>query len=274
MLTVIVLSSDGYSDCWIPFFKLLKRNFPNIENFEIILSTNLKKFEYPDLKIRCITHGLNVLWTKRLRLSIEEAKNDTIFLLTEDDFLKTPINGKVFSNFLNLMNEINDIDHIRFRNAPLTKTKDSDFDLLDKIDLFANKRFTFQPGLWKKKILVKYLRDRENPFMAELMADSRSKIYKDGFYCISKDYVKKHGYLYDGYYSGVIYKGKWSHWAIDFLKVQNFNIDFSVRGIIYEDDMKGIRFKARIAQFKNPILILKYYLYKIYVKLLKYKYEL
>ncbi len=244
MLSVIVFSSDGYSDCWDPFFSNFEKQFPKLENIEIILSTNTKNYSYKNLNIKVLTHGKDVPWSKRLRLSIEIAKNDIILPLAEDFLLLSKVNKNDFDKVLDLIVKEKAIDHIRILNAPVYKTEESNYEFLEKIASNTKKRFTYSPGFWKKNVLNKYIADHENPWVAEKMADLRSKIFDDGFYCVSKDYVNKNGQLYDTFFSGVIYKGKCAYYAVKFLQEEGFT-DILKRGIIARDDMEEMRREAK-----------------------------
>lgn len=64
MISFIVLSYDGYADCWDPFFTLLKKYFPESKEFEIILSTTTKSYEFEGLNIKTLTHGNDAPWGK------------------------------------------------------------------------------------------------------------------------------------------------------------------------------------------------------------------
>ena len=77
---IVVLSSDGYSDCWDPLFGSLLKYFPEIKNHEIILSTNSKEYNFHGLEVKCICHG-NAPWSKRLKNSLLEAKHDIVFII-------------------------------------------------------------------------------------------------------------------------------------------------------------------------------------------------
>ncbi len=243
MLSFIVLSSDGYSDCWDPFFELFEKRFPNIHNLEIILSTNTKEYSYSNLNIKTIAHGENLPWSKRLRLSLEMAKNEIVLPLSEDFFLISKVDEIAFTKVLDSIIIEDEIDHIRLLNVG-NDLEESKFELLDKITPNSKKRFLFSPGLWKKEILKKYINDNENPWLAERMGNFRSKIYQDGFYCISQDYVNSSGQLYDTYFSGVIYKGKCTHNTAPFLKNEGFN-EILKRGILTKAEAKEVKKKAK-----------------------------
>ena len=244
MLSFIVLSSDGYSDCWDPFFELLEKHFPKIPNMELILSTNTKTYTHKTLKIKTLNHGNDLPWSKRYKLSLAQAENEIVLPLSEDFFLKSKMDEKDFMTVFNLILNEKEIDHIRLLNRGVFETEKSNYDLLKKITPTTKKRFIFSPGLWKKKVLEKYLVDYENPWIAEKMGDFRSKIYKDGFYCISEDYVKEKGQLYDTFFSGVIYKGKCAHYVVSFLEKEGYT-DILKRGIMSKSDMAEVKKKAK-----------------------------
>lgn len=244
MLSFIVLSSDGYSDCWNPFFELFEKYFPKIQNMEIILSTNTKNYTHETLNIKTLSHGNNLPWSKRYKLCLEQAKNEIVLPLSEDFFLKSKINEEDFMTVFNLIRSEKEIDHIRLLNRGVFKTEKCEYPLLKKIATSTKKRFIFSPGLWKKQVLDKYLVDFENPWIAEKMGDYRAKIYKDGFYCISEEYVKEKGQLYDTFFSGVIYKGKCAHYVVSFLEKEGYT-EILKRGIMSKSDMKEVKRKAK-----------------------------
>lgn len=258
MVSIIIYSSDGYSDCWDPFFKLFKENFPFGEDYEIILSTNLKEYSYPGLNINTLANGMDVPWSKRLQISIEKSKNDIIFLIGDDFFLLSKVDKNLFNHQLELILKNKEVDHIRLLHKPgKFKTENSNFKYLDKISSFTRYRFLYAPSLWKKKVLLKYIANNETPFMAEKMGTYRSWILKHGFYCMSNDFVNKYGHFYTCGTSGVIVKGKWAKWAVPVLEAEDLKIDFSIRGIREEDEKKVAMNKARMDQLMNPISTIK-----------------
>lgn len=255
MFSLIVLSSDGYSECWDSLFQLFKKNFKKIGENEIILSTNTKSYSHPDLNINVLTHGKTTSWSKRLRLSLEKAKSDIVFVVVEDFFLTKEMNTDIFDQLLNQIKTNPKIDHIRLLlTRDRTETIPSKYPYLDKIHKKARLRFTYLPGLWKKEVLLRYVKDYESPYMSERIGDYRSYVYNDGFYCVSKSYVQEKGELYDCPTSGAIFKGKWAKWVPDFLESQNINnIDFSIRGFADREFRKTIRTKNKIKLLKDPI---------------------
>lgn len=261
MLSIIVLSSDGYSDCWDPLFMSLKKYFSGIEKYEIILSTNTKKYSYPGLDIISLTNGINTPWSKRLRDSLNIAKNEIVLVIVEDFILRSPIDVKVLNEFLLLMKKSDKIDYIRLLSTlKKIKSKHSSHNYLDKIDYKTKLRFAYLPGLWKKKTLLKYVKDNESVFLSERLGDVRSWIYKDGFYTVSKEYIEKYGQFYDCAQSGMLFKGKWSHWVPPFFEKEGIKMDFSLRGLVTQEYRTKTRLKSKTEIFKNPISTLKSFL--------------
>jgi len=255
MLSIIVLSSDGYSDCWIPFFTLLKTNFPDVDKNEIILSTNTKTFKFPDLKIKTITHGEKTAWSKRLKVCLKKAKNDIVLVMAEDMFLRSIIDVKKLKDFLALMKGADDIDHIRLLSTRdrTTIVKGSTYNDLDEIEQKSKLRFLYLPGLWKKNILLKYLVNYESPFISEKLGDTRSWIYKHRFYVVSSKRTDNDEQFYDCRPSGALFKGKWSNWVPALLKDYNVTIDFDKRGFETKEFAKTSRIKSKIELLKTPI---------------------
>lgn len=260
MISIIIYSSDGYSDCWDPFFKLLQRYFPLDDSYEIILSTNLKDYSYPGLNIITMANGMDVPWSKRLQLSIERAKNELILLIGDDFFLLSKVDKILFDQQLDIINNNDAVDHIRLLYKPgKFNTEKSSIAGLDKIAKNTRYRFLYAPSLWKKSVLQKYIFDNETPFMAEKMGTYRSWVLNHGFYCLSEEFLQKHGSLYTCGTSGVLVKGQWAKWSVPVLKEKGIKLDFSIRGIRKDNEKKASMNKVRIDQLMNPVSTFKSY---------------
>ncbi len=274
MISLIVCSYDGYSDCWDPYFKMLVKYFPEAKDFDIILSTTSKDYSFPGLDINVIQHGNDAPWGKRLKQSLKQAKYDVVFPLSEDYFLRSRINFPMFKHFVDLMYENKEIDHLRMLRYNLRWTdKPSKFEWLNKIDPVCKHRLVLIPGLWKKQVIDKYMKNYENVFMSEKINGYRSWIYKDGFYAISEEYVEKYGQLYDTWNSGYVFKGKWVPWGLNELESENLNIDFNKRGILENSEMKKTRMDSKKAILKTPFVsgrsflsVMGLYLKSIFIK--------
>jgi hypothetical protein len=258
MISLIIISYDGYSDCWEPFCKQLIKYFPEAKDFEIILSTTTKTYKYEGLNIKTIAHGNEAPWSKRLKQTLQQAKHDIVLPLTEDYFLKSKVDFQKFTYFVDLIKNNDKIDFIRIlRYRVRWKAIKSEFKYLERINQVTKHRFLYVPGLWKKNILMKYLNDYENVFMAEKISGYRSWIRKDSFYSITEEYVQKHGQLYDSFNSGFIFKGKWVPWGVRVLNEEKIEIDFEKRGILSKEAMRKTRIQSKLNMLKTPTSTLR-----------------
>lgn len=252
MFSFIVLSSDGYSDCWEPFFTLLLKNFPEVKKQEVILSTNFKDYSFNGLNIVTIKHG-NVSWSKRFKDTLLKAENEIVFVVLEDFFLKSKIDFNRFSFYLNLMSkDSNGIDHIRMLNILKTNVVPSEFYGLEKIITNTSHRYVLMPGLWRKSSLMEYISEHESPYMNEVMGNLKSNILNHGFYTISRQLIEEEGNFYNSATAGAIYKGKWAKWVPNFFTIENIAMDFTLRGFRTKEYRKMARFKTRMGVLIEP----------------------
>jgi hypothetical protein len=194
-------------------------------------------------------------WSKRLKNSLTAAKSDIVMVMVEDFFLRSPINYEIFSNFVRLIADPQTkIDHIRLT---LTLNKidliPSEYDDLDEIAPRTKMRFTYLPGLWKRKVLAKYVTNFESPFLSETMGRYRSWVLKDGFYAVSKNYIRDNGQFYDSEPSGIIFKGRWPRWVPDLFEKEGIYMDFSIRGIADKAFREKTRINSKKQILKEPI---------------------
>jgi hypothetical protein len=93
--------------------------------------------------------------------------------------------------------------------------------------------------------------------MSERFGNIRSKIYKDGFYTVSKKYIEENGQFYDCEQSGVIFKGKWPRWVAAFFDKEGIEIDYTIRGFVTKEYRKETRKKSKLELIKNPVSTLR-----------------
>jgi hypothetical protein len=261
LISIVIYSSDAYEDCWIPFFELFHKNFATSYEYEILLLTNTKEFCSHALRVKTIKCGIRTPWSKRLKIGIEKANSEIIFLIGDDFFLLEKMNKTLFDQQVNLMVENSKIDHIRLLHKPNKfKSTPSSYQYLNKIDEKTKYRFLFAPSLWKRESLIQYIVDFESPFMAEKMGTYRARILKHGFYCMSEEFMENYGKMYSCGTSGMIVKGKWAKWTVPIIKEKGLDIVVEKRGVREETEKKGSIFKARMQQLYDPISTIKSYI--------------
>lgn len=270
MISIVIISSDGYEDCWDPFFKLFERNFENINDYELILSTNTKSYKHENLKIKTLQNGLDTAWSKRVQMSLEQCTYPIVMVMVEDFFLLSKFNGECFKQFIDLITNKPEVGHIRLLyNQEKIKTIPTENPLIDRIPSISKHRFLLLPGLWKKDVLCKYLVDFETPHIAEKMGNFRSWMRNDGFYCVSQKFLKENGRFYDCATSGAIIKGKWGKWLPERLKENEIKIDFKKRGFKTGESQKKAKLEVQLGMLKNPISTMKSLIYTLKLLFIK-----
>lgn len=227
-LTLFINSCDAYSDCWGPFFTLLKKYWRDID-LPIILNTETKIYYDKDLEIICPivekTSGHKLNWGERFLKSLEYVKTKYVLLILDDFFIMDYVDVGQINYFLDLM-KTDDISHILLCEAP-GPNLNSKYNSLMERGKEVPYRFSLQVGIWNKNILGKYIRKHESPWDTEIWATKRSWKLKDDFFCIKSEKDKPIKY----FDTGVIARGKWmKNKVLNFFEKENIKIDFSKRG--------------------------------------------
>lgn len=236
--TIFVSSSDAYEDCWIPFFTLLDKYWPNC-SLPIVLNTNTKEFSYPGLNISCpmvsARSGRKLAWGARLKKSLEFVQDDIILFMLDDYFIQSPVVVDKVEELVELM-EKDDLTHIMLYPIPGPNHM-SQFPMLVERGQRAEYRFSFQVGLWRKERLSYYLREHEDPWHAERWGTRRAWTVKDSFFCLDKSNFEKNGPIIDYLVTGGLVGGKWvGEEVVSLFEDNSIEVDFSGRSFYNKDE--------------------------------------
>ena len=77
-LTILINSCDKYEDAWDPFFKILKTQWPECENYSIVLNTETKIYNCNYLNVKNICGGKEKTWSQRLKYTLNQIDSDYI----------------------------------------------------------------------------------------------------------------------------------------------------------------------------------------------------
>ena len=114
----------------------------------------------------------------------------------------------------------------------VVKTEYSHYGLKEKR---ARYRINLQIGLWRRRKLIKYIRNHENPWTFETMGSRRCARYRDKIYHLN--YNEPLVFKYPA--GGVISGKKWTYpEAISLLKKEDIQIDMSIRGFYHKGEKK------------------------------------
>lgn len=259
MYSILVNSTDRYSDCWHPFFYLLKKYFNDV-NCPVYLNCENKTFEYDGISIQIIRNSKNFTWSQCLMNAIQHINSPIILYLQDDYFLDAPVDKKSIDDFIKLMIENPEIKHIGLTKigSPASPAEYSKDKRLKIIKQNTKYRISMQAALWDKNCLLSYLQSDENAWMLEIFGSRRAAKRKDLFLTVSDSYYSNVGVI--NYIGTGIIKGKWHKDIPEFFNRENIVLDFSIRGII--DPYKNT-FLNKLQTFKKLLtkpLKIKYFL--------------
>jgi hypothetical protein len=222
-LTLFVSSSDSYRDCWIPFFSLMERFWPNCD-LPIILNTETESFSYEGLAIRCTQTGPQQSFGETFHKGLDQVNTDNILLIMVDYWLMKEVDeGRLQRAYRTFISE--KLDGLYLVDM---KTITETVLLSDGVSLIAGPgvdRFSFQAALWKTESLRKYVLKHESPWLAEKFGSRRYTYTRDRLAFVDSS-VEPFDYLH----SGALYQGGWIKEAIPALESFGVSLDWNIRG--------------------------------------------
>ena len=254
-LTIFINTSDGFEDCWNPFFILFNKHWPNC-NYQILLNTEFK--DYKCTKVHIGINERKLTWSECLIRGLEKVETPYVLYLQEDYFFETSVNVDIISSFLNKMNSIKDIKYIGLTdigNCGPFKPYFEDNNLVEVGN--NNYRISTQAAMWDKETLLSYVLPHENGWMFEIFGTIRSKKRSDLFLTSNRDLFSRYNNPIISYEHTGIIKGKWHVNIPKLFKSNEIEVDFNERGF-YES--KGIilrKIETGKNLLKNPILFFR-----------------
>lgn len=248
--SILINTCDKFEDCWDPFFKLFKIYWPDYKG-TIYLNTEYKDYYYPDLNIIAIKGCENnnfprnkrATWSQCLKWAMESIKEDVVLYMQEDYFLKDQVKNELVEKYANLIHDQEDIHCIHLTDQGSPAERPSNYDNLWIVPKKHQDRISCQGALWRKDILLQYIRTYESAWNFEWWGSKRGEVLNHNFFVVDKNWVEKDEFEIIPYiFTGVI-GGKWYKEVMPLFKRHNIEIDYSIRGFF---EIKRITFKQRI----------------------------
>ena len=260
---IFVNSSDGFEDCWEPFFKLIDIHAPELKEIKFYLNTEEKSFEYLGFKITSTQvakhYSHRLTWSECLRLGVQKIEEPFLLYLQEDYFVNKNINLELILESVQLMKKRNDIGGINLNQfGPMFKQQTSDTSKFIEIKKPVKYYLSTQAALWEKTHLLSLVRDWENGWMFEKFGSFRAMRSPKKLFSLNK-MVMTHQPAFDYVYTGVM-KGKWNYDCKPLFHEHKINIDFNKRGFYEEGG--NLKSKAEVIKklFENPLNAFKSFL--------------
>lgn len=263
--TLLVNSTDGYADCWEPFFRLMAVYWPQYQD-EALLNAETRSIEVPGVSIRPTFNakafgGRHPTWTEAILYALDQAETDIILYVQEDYFLKAPVQHDLLCELARIM-EDRQITYLGLMDegaqGPFTP---SGFDeRLWKIGQGDKYRISLQACMFSKSRMRKYFRRHENPWHFEYYGNIRARRTRDEFYTLNRDLfsaARNPVFPYD--LTGIVSR-QWKRDVVeDLFARHDIQVDFAQRGFLGEAppvkryDRGGLSLKKIISSIKSLI---------------------
>lgn len=236
--SILVNSSDGFEDCWEPFFALFDRYWPSC-NAPIFLNTETKVGAIRQRPVistqvaKSARADRPLTWSQCLSAALGQIGTPLVLYMQEDYFLERPVAASLVDEMADLMMKDDHVRHIGLTDigscAPFQPTDDP---RLWRISRRSRYRVSTQAGLWRVSTLASYVRPWENGWMFELFGTVRARRRNELFLTLNRD---RYGSVVGGIpvmqylHTGII-KGRWHKGVPELFARHGLSLDFGRRG--------------------------------------------
>ncbi len=175
-ISIIVCSSDGYSDLWPIFFKAWFENSPFRESKIYLVSEELR---FDDARVEIINvpnFGVNN-WSTRLDAALDKVTSEYILLLTDDLIFTKKSDILSISELLKKMT-LQPFDSLRLVPKPPPPSHIFHKKMFSLLPSWAMHRVSLQPTIWKRDVLKQITIPGETPWRFEMNGSKRSAEFK------------------------------------------------------------------------------------------------
>lgn len=260
--TILVNSSDGFEDCWFPFFSLFKKYWPNY-NGEVYLNTEFKEYVHDGISIKSTKANSNNIesklsWSECLIIALNQINTPYVLYLQEDYFINKVVDNEIINEFVEKMINDENIKYLgltNFGNYPPFMNYDEDI-RLKEVSKNSRYRISTQAGLWRKETLLSYLRKEENGWMFEIYGTWRASRRNELFLTLNNEIYIDNNNIINYVHTGII-KGKW-HEAMPYIfKINGLKMDFDKRGFYKEKNVLMRKIETFRKLLKYPNILIK-----------------
>ena len=257
--TIFVNSSDGFEDCWKPFFYFFYKNW-NGTIPKTFLNTSLKSFDNEQIistKIE-LSELKKLTWSECLIKALLHVESEIVLYFQEDYFIDQPIDLSFVMLQVARMEKDKSIVRIGLTvNDYQGNLFPTEYDDLWEAKNNARYRVCTQASLWRRESLLSYLQPKESGWMFEIFGTWRSyRRPKDRFLTLNRNLFQANNQIISYIHTGVI-KGKWHPSVIQLFGKNEINIDFYQRGFYDVNKSKWLS-KLEVANklIKDPLLFI------------------
>ena len=259
--SILVNSCDKFSDCWHPFFKLLKIYWPDCKA-SLYLNTEKEDYSHQGMLINSTKVGLkqtkyksHFTWSECLLKALDKIEDEIIIYMQEDYFLKAPVKNELVEHFVELIESDESIHCIHLTDAGPNGEAPSNKDkLLWTVPKIHRDRVSCQAAIWRKSVLREYIRSHESGWNFEWYGSKRAELLDHNFYTVDRNVIMLNKFEIIPYVCTGIIGGKWSKEVPLLFTENNINIDYTKREFFKGNKLTIFeRIKSKIKRIPNDI---------------------
>lgn len=259
--SILVNTCDRFEDCWDAFFKLFSIYWPMYEG-RIYLNTEYKSYTYPNLDIvaikgcRAKQDAHSITWSECLKRALDAVETDIVLYLQEDYFFNELVKSDIVESFASLMKENEDIHCIHLTDQAVKAEKKSlKYWNLYEVGLKQRYRISCQAALWKKEVLMSYIKSYENAWQFEEFGSKRAALLRHNFFVVDNKWVQKGNFEIIPYvFTGIIH-GKWFEEVVPLFKKHDIKMDYEIRGFVGDEPKSKLKSKINRFILRLPVMI-------------------
>jgi hypothetical protein len=232
-VAVFVNSSDGFQDCWPPFFELFSRFGGRLRDWPIYLNTERANYSWPNLNLTATRvwpqdEPKRPTWSECLIRGLDAVKEEYVLYLQEDYFLSDTVRDPLIDEAMEILQgdpEIG-VTYLGRFGPEFTKShryKGAFVNLARPVRYLVST----QAAIWRKEFLNSLVRPWENGWMFEKFSSGRARSRRNRFLSISHAF--RHEPAVDYIFTGIM-KGRWNADCPVLFKRYGIQTDFSRRG--------------------------------------------
>jgi hypothetical protein len=223
---VFVMSFDGYSDLWRPFFTLFFKYWPDCP-FPIYLETN--HLSYDDLRVTSLKLGKDAGFSDLLARALTAVPHDEILLFNDDYLLTGPVDTAAVLQMRDLFRQ-RKAAYFRLYPGPSPDQPLGQVGRWRYGRISPGQRFrtATQVAFFRKAIWQSLIRQTESPRDFEIRTGERSWALPDEFLALMRQPGKTGPVPY--FCTGVV-RGYWLRGAVELCRRHGIEPDLSKRRI-------------------------------------------
>lgn len=260
-IAVFVNTSDGFTDCWEPFFELWRAFAADLKEMPIYLNTERARYDTDGLNVRTTRvwpeeESSRPTWSACLDRGLTQITEEQVLYLQEDYFLTQPLRADWIKRASKLLDAQPQFDAVYLNKyGPQFASGPAIADGFVAVPRRSKYLLSTQAALWRRDALRAHIRSWENGWMFEKFGTWRAVRAGRQFASVTPEIMHEQPVI-DYIYTGVM-KGQWHDDCPSLFAAHGINVDFSCRGFYRSAGPIKTKFEVLRKLAGNPRLALQ-----------------